>query len=379
MEHLQHFGLSRDPFANEPIPDHFLDLGPHRDARLRLERAVRQRKGLCLLTGEVGCGKTMVARQLLDTLEEEVFDANMMVVLNASADAAWIMTRFARLLGIEEPRAEREALVAQIYEQLAIVREDGRHALLLIDDAEALAGGRTLADVCGLLKLEYEDRRLLTLVLAGGPPLSRAVAGDPGLAGRVEVRVELQSLDRAAAREYLERRIQAAGGAVAIVHDEAMDAIHRLSRGLPGRINTLADNALFEAFLAQRNQISAVDVQRAHRDLAWSTVETAPAAPDAPVEMPAVETAPVAAPTHAEPVRDPGASIGEHDVISPESPGFDQLDSELDAAFAIGGNGSGAPAGDTLSGATFGNEALETDKPEDDDDVEDLLVELIEE
>src|SRR5262245_64945777 len=100
----------------------------------------------------------MVVRRLLESLEEEVFDASMLVVLHGAADAGWMLTRFASQLGIEEPAAEREALLAQIYEKLAIIREDGRHAVLIIDDAQALATHTTLAEVCGLLKLEYEDR-----------------------------------------------------------------------------------------------------------------------------------------------------------------------------------------------------------------------------
>ncbi len=368
MEHLQHFGLARDPFCNEPIPDQFLEIGPHREALLRLGRAVHQRKGLCVLTGEVGSGKTMAVRQLFETLEEDLFEASLMVVLNAGADAGWIMTRFARQLGIEEPAAEREALLAQLYEQLAIVREDGRHAVLFIDDAEVLAHGPTLVDVCGLLKLEYEDRRLLTLVLTGGPPLAAALAAEPGLAARVEVKVTLGALDRAAAHSYLGHRIRAAGGKPAILDEGAMDAVHELGAGLPGRMNTLADNALFEAFLASRKRVTRTDVERAHRDLAWSA--PAPAVARAPSRV-ATPLPPI------DPLGESGTGFGERDVLPPASGGgFDQLDTELDAAFAIGPEGESGSPGDTLARARF---ALDAPPKQDDDLVEDLLVELIEE
>jgi len=367
VEHLQHFGLRRDPFCNEPIPDQFLELAPHRDALLRLARGVHQRRGLCVLTGQAGSGKTTAVRQLLETLEEELFEASMMVVLNASADAAWIMTRFARQLGIEEPAREREALVAQIYEHLAIVREDSRHAVLIIDDAEALAGGRVLADVCGLLKLEYEDRRLLTLVLAGGPPLEAALAADPGLAARVEVKVALRALDRPAARDYLMRRIKGAGGAASIVQEDAMDAIHRLAEGLPGRMNTLADNALFEAFLASRTQMTRVDVDRAHRDLCWSGSTRPPAAAGRPEGEPLA--AALAPPS---PKGRAGAGRG---VRLEEA-----LDSEFDAAFAIGPSNGRDPLGDSMAEAGFTSIGEDADGPpkDDDEEVQDLLVELIE-
>jgi len=194
VEHLHHFQLSGDPFRNEPLLKSYVESEPHQGALQRLERAVRQGKGLCVLTGETGAGKTMVVRRLLECLEEEVFEASMMVVLDGAADASWMLKRFVRQLGVEDPAPEREGMIAQIYDQLAIVREDGRQPVLIIDDAHALAKHGALAEVCSLLKLEYEDRRLLTLVLAGPVELDRSLSADASLAHRIDVRVELASL-----------------------------------------------------------------------------------------------------------------------------------------------------------------------------------------
>jgi len=292
VEHFQNFGLSEDPFRNEPRLREFFDTPVSRGAIFRLDRGVRQAKGLLVLTGAVGAGKTMVLRQLLESLEEEIFDASMLVVLNGAVDAGWMLTRFAKQLGIEEPEAEREALLGQVYEQLAIVREDGRHAVLLIDDAHALCERNTLREVCGLLKLEYEERRLFSLVLAGGPELDLAIANDPTLAHKVEVKVALGSLDADASLAYLTQRIQQAGGSPAIIDEGAQAALHRLGDGLPGRINTLADNALFEAFLCGRTQVSAEDVERVHRDLGWGVPPASPGANGSDAASSAVGAAP---------------------------------------------------------------------------------------
>ena len=347
MEHLHHFGLSDDPFRNEPLPRLFVETSQQRDALRRLERGVRQAKALCVLSGETGSGKTLVVRQLLENLEEEVFEASMMVVLHASADATWMLNRFARQLGIEEPPAERENLLAQVYERLAIIREDGRQAVLIIDDAQALADPATLTEICGLLKLEYEDRRLLTLVLAGTPELFAALTSDLVLAHRVDVNVVLRSLDADTVRSYLGHRIQAAGGDPKIVDDGAFAALHELSRGIPGRANTLADNALFEAFLCGRDRVLRTDVERAHRDLGWDRAATSslfdltnPEPADA-VEAPAPET------------RGNGSRpLAEAEVTAPESPAVDaletetfedldsDLDSELEAVFEAAPGGA---------------------------------------
>ncbi len=321
MEHFQHFGLAEDPFRNEPRLEDFFETHANRDALRRLERGLRQAKGLLVLAGEIGSGKTMVVRRLLESLEEEVFEASMLVVLPGAADAGWTLGRFAGQLGIETPASEREALLTQIYEKLAIVREDGRHAVLIIDDAHALTSQPTLAEVCGLLKLEYEERRLLSLVLTGAPGLEQALANDSTLAHHVDVKVRLEPLDPTGAAAYLAHRIDAAGGNPAILDPGAVAALHALGGGLPGRMNTLADNALFEAFLCGRAKMTRTDVERASRDLGFGAPEAAPL-PVAP------EARPLANPPAERVVR-----RAELEIVDPIDDSLGELDSELEAVF----------------------------------------------
>jgi type II secretory pathway predicted ATPase ExeA len=350
VEHFQHFGLAEDPFRNEPRLELFFETHANRDALRRLERGLRQAKGLLVLAGEIGSGKTMVVRRLLEGLEEEVFEASMLVVLHGATDAGWMLSRFAAQLGIEEPASEREALLAQIYEKLAIIREDGRHAVLIIDDAQSLASQSTLAEVCGLLKLEYEERRLLSLVLAGAPSLEQALANDPTLSHHIDVKVRLEALDPTGAAAYLAHRIDAAGGNPAILDPGAVAALHALGGGLPGRMNTLADNALFEAFLCGRAKMTRTDVERAHRDLGSSAPAGAAPAPAAEEEPPPVAILPperahrhagLPASAAAEETFDFGVASSaprkprraELEIIDPIDDSLGELDSELEAVF----------------------------------------------
>jgi type II secretory pathway predicted ATPase ExeA len=274
VDHLHHFGLAEDPFRNDHYEKFTVETPSQAEALRRLDRGVRQARGLMALIGGVGAGKTMVARKLYEELEEEVFEASMMVVLRGSADADWLLTRFANQLGVDEPAPEREGLIGQIYERLAIIREDGRHAVLIVDDAQGLASQVTLTEVCGLARLEYEDRRVLSIVLAGAPSLQRALASDPLLAHHLEVQITLPAFGRDEAARYLWQRIQLAGGKPQILLPGAVVALHELSDGAPGRLNTLADNALFEAFLEGRNQVARSDVERAYAGLGWSELRT---------------------------------------------------------------------------------------------------------
>jgi type II secretory pathway predicted ATPase ExeA len=266
LEHLHHFGLSQDPFSNESDLRLYFESPSHRDAQRRVERGLRQHKGLTLLTGEGGMGKTLLARRILDGLEEEIFEATLLVMLPGAADAMGIFQRFARQLGAEEPARDRAGVLGQIYEQLAIVREDGRHAVLIVDDAQVMSP-QVFAELGGLLSLEYEDRRLMSMLFVGSPELDRQIQNDASLFPRVDVRVRIQPLDLQSSIAYLTHRLQVARARPDLIPPATMEVLCKLSRGRPRRLNTLADNALFETYLAGRMSMEPGDVERAAADL----------------------------------------------------------------------------------------------------------------
>jgi type II secretory pathway predicted ATPase ExeA len=270
VEHLSHFGLSRDPFCNDALLSFYFEDGAFTEAERRLLRGATQGKGLCLLTGPGGSGKTMLVRHLLESLDEEAYESVLLIPMPGVSDGHWILDRFARQLGVEEPAEEPATLLGQLYEQLAVVREDGRRAVLIIDEAHVLADQGTLGELRGLLNLEYEERRLLTVVLAGLPHLVAEMAEGGTLAERVEIRVEIPSLDPEGSARYLRHRIAAVDGPAEILESPAIDAIARLAAGNPHRLNILADNSLYETYLAGRDKVTAQDVARAASDLGLS-------------------------------------------------------------------------------------------------------------
>jgi general secretion pathway protein A len=284
LEHLEHFGLSRDPFSNDPQLSVYFPSAEHAAAERRLQRGVTQQKGLCLLTGPAGAGKSMVVRHLLESLEEEVYQACLLVPVPGVADVTWVLSRFAAHLGVEEPAPDRAALLAQIYDQMAIVREDGRHVVLIIDESDVLAERGALGDLRALLNLEYEERRLLTLVLVGPEKLLETLGNEAGLAARIDVHVRLRPLDADAASQYVTHRVRRVGGSPAILDASALQELIERSGGIVRRMNSIADNALFEAFLAGRNSATREDVRSAAEEL--GTNEATAAAPK-PVAGPA--------------------------------------------------------------------------------------------
>ena len=374
MEHLQHFDLNVDPFRNEPDMRFYFESAFHRDCQLRLERGLRQSKGLCVLTGAGGTGKTLLARRILDSLEEEIFDVNLMVILAGAADASSVLMRFARQLGVKEPAEERSALLAQLYEQLAIIREEGRHCVLILDDAQVLHSD-AMAEVCGLLNFEYEDRRLLSLLLVGVPELDAALSHQ-SQAARVDIRVHLSPLDLTSSRAYLLHRLEVGGGKPELFSEPAMGALYKFSQGRPRLLNTLADNALFEAYLEGTRQVEPAHIERCAADLgvtadalegegacAAGSGLGAPAAPNEGVGL----------------FRPPGANsaVGGRDIS--------ELDVEMGAALAgdelsgaslpvFEANNSPAPAGADTTRTDFASDVFELDAAD-----EDLVIDLLDE
>jgi general secretion pathway protein A len=353
VDHLHHFGLAEDPFRADANEKFDVELPSQQDALARLDRGVRQGRGLLLLVGGAGSGKTRVARRLYEGLEEEQFEAAMMVVLRREVGAEWLLPRVARQLGVEQTEVDREAVIRQIYERLAIIHEDGRRAVLIIDDAHGLANPDTLSELCGLVKLEYEERRLVTVVIVGAPRLDSVISGDPLVCHEVDVRVPLAPLGRDETVAYLEARSAAAGGGADLWLPGASLTLHDLAAGAPGRINRLADNALYEAWLAGRTQVARADVERAHRDLGWSAG--------------APETRNAMRPTRSE---------AEHTAPLPrERAGSGDLEPEIEAIFE-----PTAPRANAHRGVAERTQILAVD-PEppakDKDDVDDLFMELL--
>ena len=363
MEHLSTFGLTRDPFANEPQLELFFEGQSARDTGARLRRAAQQAKGLVVLTAAGGLGKTMLVRHLLDGLEEELFEACLLVPVPGVSDGAWVLDRLARQLGIEAPARDRAAVLTEVYERLAIVREEGRHSVVILDEAQVLVEQGVLSELRGLLNLEYEERRLLTLVLVGLPALARAVAEEPALADRVDVPLHIGALTNEESSRYLTHRIRAAGGNPAILESGAIAALVKWAGGIPRRLNGLADAALFEAHLAGRVSATAADVERAAAELelpapelCGATGTPSPAPQQPPSELRRAPAAAASARRGAAPTRARAHAPAQKLAPAPDLPTiFEEADVaiELEEVVATGTNPLRASAGATV--ALFGD------------------------
>ena len=268
MNYLDFFELSQEPFSNAPVSRFYYSSGQHAQALMRLVHAASSMKGLAVLVGDIGAGKTTLARRMLDSLPEDEYEAALLVIVHSGVTAHWLLRRIALQLGVESPADEKLALLSQLYQRLVRIYESGKKAVVLIDEAQMLATREIMEEFRGLLNLEVPERKLLSFVFFGLPELEANLRLDPPLAQRVALRYRLDPLSQEATEAYMRHRLRLAGAPRVPFTPEAITAVHRFSQGVPRLINTLCDNALFEAFLARARDVDEALVERVARALA---------------------------------------------------------------------------------------------------------------
>src|SRR5512141_2740885 len=222
---------------------------------MRLTHAVSNMKGLAVLVGDIGAGKTTLARRMLDSLPEEEYEAALLVIIHSGITASWLLKRIALQLGVESPAQEKLALLSQIYQRLLQIYEAGKKAVVLIDEAQMLETREIMEEFRGLLNLEVPERKLISFVFFGLPEVEKNLKLDPPLAHRVALRYKLEPFTAESTEAYIKHRLRLAGCPKMPFQGDAIQAVHRHSGGTPRVINTICDNALFEAFLARRESI----------------------------------------------------------------------------------------------------------------------------
>jgi general secretion pathway protein A len=267
LNYLEFYELAQEPFSNAPVSRFYYSSGQHAQALMRLAHAASQMKGLALLVGDIGAGKTTLARRLLDSLPEDEYEAALLVIVHSGITPHWLLRRIALQLGVENPADEKLALLSQLYQRLVRIYESGKKAVVLIDEAQMLGTREIMEEFRGLLNLEVPERKLLSFVFFGLPEIEENLKLDLPLAQRVALRYRLEPLTEEATAAYIRHRLRLAGARRVPFTQAGIAAVHRFSRGTPRLINTLCDNALLEGFIACARDIDDALVERVAREL----------------------------------------------------------------------------------------------------------------
>jgi type II secretory pathway predicted ATPase ExeA len=244
--YLEHFGLKEPPFRITPHTDFFFR-GANRGATLEaLLYAITHDEGIVKVSGEVGSGKTMLCRVLMERLPAEV-ETIYLANPSLSRDEILFAIGDELKLPLENDRATR--VIRSLQEHLLRLFGEGRRVVVLIDEAHAMPD-ETLEEIRLLSNLESNRQKLLQIVLFGQPELDEHLdtAGMRQLKERITHSFTLEPLVRGDIENYVDFRMRAAGyRGPRVFSKDAIRLIARASEGLTRRINILADKGLLAA------------------------------------------------------------------------------------------------------------------------------------
>jgi MSHA biogenesis protein MshM len=263
--YLEHFGLDEPPFRITPHTDFFFD-GADRGTTLEgLLYAVQYDEGIVKVSGEVGSGKTMLCRVLMERLPENV---ETIYLANPSLTRDEILRAIADDLKIETTGDSARVLMRELQDHLIASHASGRRVVILIDEAHAMPED-SLEQVRLLSNLETSRHKLLQIVLFGQPELDQMLAATSmrQLRDRITHSFRMRPLTEDEVSRYVTFRLRAAGyRGPDLFTAKAIALMTRSSGGLTRRINILADKALLSAFAADTHAVDEKQVQRAVAD-----------------------------------------------------------------------------------------------------------------
>ena len=253
----QFYGFETRPFDLTPDPRDLVLTDVHREALSNLEYAIASRKGVTLLLGEAGTGKTTIIRAAIAKQPARIHCVHL-------HNPALTRVEFVQMLAAqfslsESARTSKTNLLLEL-EQLLRQRRDAQETtVLIVDEAQSLPLG-LLEEIRLLSNIETNAEKLLSIIIAGQPELADRLSEQSlrQLKQRVALRCELRPLTLSESAGYVSKRILAAGGVPAQVFTrEAVVLLHDHSRGIPRTINVLADNALLSGFATGRRKVTS--------------------------------------------------------------------------------------------------------------------------
>lgn len=263
--YLKYWELKKHPFENVPAGGLFFRSPQHEEARIRLSYVAEHRKGAAMITGEVGSGKTTVARAFSDHLSAKSYETAMIV--NPAMEALDLIRSILIQLGENGEEESKAVLLNRLQKKLETNADRGISTVLIIDEVQVIDSSATFEELRMLLNMQNADQFLITLILLGQTTLKEKIAAFPPLKERISVRYHLPPLDYQNTWDYISFRLGSAGAERNIFTKEAVAPLYEYSGGIPLRINNICDRSLLMGMMGKTSEISADTVKSAAGDL----------------------------------------------------------------------------------------------------------------
>ena len=260
--YLPFFGLKRPPFAMSPDPRLFFRSHTHLETLASLIYGVRERKGFILLTGNVGTGKTMLLRTLLESIDPNVVFSH---IINTDVNFIELLQMILSDFGLPIAGRSKVEMTDALFTFLVDTRLEGKVPLVVVDEAQNLTP-EVLESLRMLSNLETPRHKLMQILLCGQPELRVKLRQGSlrQLAQRIAVSCELKPFQPREVERYIHQRIKMSGGDSSDIFPHAViERIAELSGGVPRLINILCDSSLLLAFAEGSREVTAKMLEQA--------------------------------------------------------------------------------------------------------------------
>ncbi|NQT28747.1 MAG: AAA family ATPase [Candidatus Omnitrophica bacterium] len=245
--YLELYGLKSSPFNITSDPQFFFESLSHKEALSALVYGIQERKGIILITGEVGTGKTTLCKALLSKLPSQVRTS---LILNPYFSEVQLLRAIVEDFDLEIKKRSRLDIVEKLNSFLVDISLSGNNAVLIIDEAQNLTV-RQLEQIRLLSNLETAKDKLLQIILVGQPELKEKLSkfNLRQIRQRVFVKHEIFPLREEEVKEYVEYRLAQAGTTEINILPESYRIIYEFSKGIPRLVNMICDRALLLGFV----------------------------------------------------------------------------------------------------------------------------------
>ena len=261
------YGLKSKPFQLNPDPNFYFASKQHRRAKAYLEYGVSRNEGFVVITGEIGAGKTTILRTLIEGLHGSNVVTGHLVTTQLGAEDTLRMVGAA--FGFKVKDVPKSELLITLEAFLISQTSQGKRCLLIVDEAQNLSM-RAIEELRMLSNFQFGNQALLQSFLIGQPEF-REILQRPEMEQfrqRVAATCHIGPLDPPETRAYIEHRLKCAGGTDKPAWGEgSFEAIHKATRGIPRRINSVCDRVLLLGFLAGRTTLTVDDVNEVVKEL----------------------------------------------------------------------------------------------------------------
>jgi len=260
------YGFSAKPFQLRPDPEFFYGSKGHKRAMAYLEYGLSQGEGFIVLTGEIGAGKTTLARNLFRNLESKKIVAAQIV--STHVDSNDILKLVAAAFGLSYAELSKAALLLELERFLRRCHQQGKRALLVVDEAQNLSQ-QTLEELRMLSNFQTDDTPLLQTFLLGQPEFRRTLldANMQQLRQRVIATYHLGPMDEQETKAYIEHRLKTVGWMNdPLIDDDAYELIYNYCDGTPRKINLFCDRMLMMGYLEELHHFGEKEVSDVIQD-----------------------------------------------------------------------------------------------------------------